>query len=82
MLLTTGSRRAQARERRSFKFWLGGSRKNIEVQEQILSRVAFQNILCFTNRKEPAECTIVQNVRRRATSEDAQVKSRPRGVTG
>lgn len=75
MVLTTGSRRAQARERRSFKFWLGGPRKNIGVQEQILSRVAFLNIRCFTNGKELAECTIVQNVRRRATSENAQAQS-------
>jgi len=37
MVLTTGSRRAQARERpTSFKFWLGIWKKNIEVQEQII----------------------------------------------
>lgn len=76
--LTAGSSSGKTQ----LEFWLGGSRKNIEAQEQILSRDAFLDYVSLQKKKKLAKCIIVQNGRRRTTSEDAQVKSRPRRVTG
>ena len=80
MVLTTGSRRAQARERRSLSFGLARLEEE-EVKEQIFvaSHIYKTTLPC---KESYAKCATIQNGRRRATPEDAQAKSRPRGVTG